>query len=71
MSVGLGLGIVFVFVCVYHFESFSILAVLVLFAFFVVLDLVSCVLCQEIGWEELVRSVLCQVGRKTLTQSID
>jgi len=70
MSVGLGLGLVFVFVCVCHFASFSILAVLVLFAF-VVLDLVSCVLCQEIGWEELVRSVLCQVGRKTLTQSID
>jgi len=55
MSLGLGVGLVFV-----HLFRFSILCffllylrpfVLVLFAF-VVLALVSSVLCQEIGWEE-------------------
>ena len=42
-----------------------------LFAF-VVLDLVSPVLCQDIGWEERLRNdlFLCRIKRKTLTQSI-
>jgi len=37
---------------------------------FVVLDLVSSVLCQEIGSEERLRSdlFLCRVGHKTFTQ---
>jgi len=45
--------------------------VLVLFAF-VLLDLVSSILCQEIGQEErLQNDMFCRVGRKTLTQWIN
>jgi len=54
MSAGLGLGLVFCIClglafCVFWFSLDYF--VLVLFAF-VVLGLVSSVLCQEIGWEE-------------------
>ena len=51
--------------------SFMELAYLRMCAF-IVLDLVSSVLCQDIGWEECLRNDLFCVERdiKTLTQSI-
>jgi len=56
MSVGLGLVFMhllrFSILCVFWFSLHCF--VLVLFAF-VVLDLVSSVLCQKIGWEEHLR----------------
>jgi len=60
MSVDLDLGLVFVhsfrFSMLCAFFWFSIdYCVLVSIVFFV-LDLVSSVLCQEIGWEELLQS---------------
>jgi len=75
MSVGVSLGLVFV-----HVFRFSILCVfwfsldlfVRLFAF-VALALVSSVLCQEIGWEEHVRSDLFCVEwyvKPLLNQSI-
>jgi len=53
LKVGLGLGCFFVFVYVYvhSLVQLGLFFVVVLFAF-VVLGLVSSVLCQEVGWEE-------------------
>jgi len=76
VKINVGLGLVFrVFVSVKHFVCFSSLGldyfVLVLFAF-VMLGLVSSVLCQEIGLGRTSPKwpILCRVGHKTLTWSL-
>ena len=58
-SIGLRLGLGLVFVCLFWFSIlcvfwFSLGCFVLVFAF-VVLGLVSSVLCREIGWEERLR----------------
>jgi len=66
-SVGLGLRLVF---RVFFFFSFTFF-VLVLFSF-VVLDLVSLVLCQKIGWKNVSElTIFWRVGCESLTHSIN